>query len=260
MRRIRLILDLHGDLPANSEAEHQLLDVRERDRANQFVFVRDRRQFIRAHSLLRRSLADALGVPASDVAYERILSGKPVLVGSARERCNFNMSHCAGGILIGLASEPIGVDIERTDGRPFPEEVFLATFTSIERSSLMLHSGGALTRASFAHWTRKEAVLKADGCGLSFEPSAFEIIPEVVQSAGREWSRDRWATSIRSRTYYGVTSVLRAGWAFSLAYPDHDQYDRVAEAIDALEVTCSADQGVCLGEVRGTGRPTPGYR
>lgn len=237
MSEVRLVLDLHGELPESTSLDYQWLDAQERDRASRFVFAPHRRQFVRAHGLLRRNLAEALGLPAAEVAYERTAFGKPVLAGPAGARCQFNMSHCAGAILIGVAQQAIGVDIEFVNGRPFPAEISSTVFTATERASLALHSGDSLRRACFAHWTRKEAVLKAEGCGLSFEPSGFEVVPVEVAASAGEWNRDVWTAEIRGNTYYGVTSILHAGWTLSVACAGVEQQQQAMVALSTLAVS-----------------------
>lgn len=234
MTEVRLILDLHEELSENTATESQRLDAQERERAGRFVFARDRRQFVRAHSLLRTTLGEVLGVPPGEVSQERDPCGKPVLAGPAAARCQFNMSHCTGAILIGIASSSIGVDIESIRGRPFPFEVCSTVFTSAERSGFDDGTEEALTRACYAHWTRKEAVLKAEGCGLSLEPSTFEIAPVGQPPMAGEASRDTWTARIRDTTYHGVTSVLDAGWVLSVACADADQRAQAMAALDRL--------------------------
>ena len=89
---------------------------------------------------------------------------------------------------------PIGVDVELQ--RAVPDALALAArnFTPAEYADLRSLEGPERDVAFLRCWTRKEACLKAIGCGLSIEPR----LVEVGQTPGRSRARIPTATGPRS--------------------------------------------------------------
>ena len=89
--------------------------------------------------------------------------GKPFLVNGPY----FSISHCKEGIAVAIDDEPIGIDIEHI--RKADRELIQRTMNEEEVRLI----ARALDKADIAFtrlWTRKEAVVKAQGTGiLSFE-------------------------------------------------------------------------------------------
>lgn len=232
MSALELILDCHVELPGVDPEDWQLLSAEEQDKARRFVFDRDRQQSIRATAGLRRALARYCGLPAEKLVFERNDYGKPRLampgegapsiVGSGQQHaerwasCQFNLSHTSGAILIGIAEHALGVDVEHFGGRPFPESIMNVVFTAPECERIRADPLG-IQIAGYLHWSRKEAVIKADGRGLSLNPASFELQFEPLATGGGEWSRDRWVCQIGEQSYFGATVALRTGWVCAVA-------------------------------------------
>jgi 4'-phosphopantetheinyl transferase len=146
-----------------------LLDDRERRRLAAFVRPGDRLLYATAHLALRRLLAGYLGVPPAGIGFVRGVCpgcgerhGRPGLPG---DPLHFSLSHTRGLILVGVAAEPVGVDVERVVGAA-TAEVCAAAFHPAERAELD-GLAPAERPARFARlWTRKEAYLKGLGTGL----------------------------------------------------------------------------------------------
>ncbi len=148
--------------PAGSE---DMLTDAELQRAARFVRPDDGRRYRAAHGALR----GLLGTPAPWVIGAH---GKPAL---ASPPPYFNLSRRGGVALIGIsATHDIGVDVEPLRAMPDAEDLAQLHFTAREREGVARASGGERDRAFLRGWTRKEACLKATGCGLSLAPSSFE--------------------------------------------------------------------------------------
>ncbi|CAN5287777.1 hypothetical protein BH11ACT4_BH11ACT4_21930 [soil metagenome] len=119
--------------------------------------------FLAGRMLLRALAAELTGVAAADI---RIAArcpdcggphGRPVIEGS---RLHVGLAHCPTAVVAAASWDgPIGIDVEQSPGSP---EAVAAI--------------GALTGlADLRHWTRVEAVLKADGRGLRVDPAAVSV-------------------------------------------------------------------------------------
>ena len=159
------------------------LDRDERTRAAAFVREADRVRYAAAHIALRRLLGAATGTPARDLVLVREPCpccgkphGRPALAlpsgaEPGRRPPHFSLSHGGDLVLIGLASAPIGVDVEAL---PEPRVVDdLATVLHPAERQELDAVPTVRRAAAFARlWTRKEAYLKGLGTGLGRDPSA----------------------------------------------------------------------------------------
>jgi 4'-phosphopantetheinyl transferase len=150
-----------------------LLSDAERARGATFRRNDDTRAFCQSHAFLRRVLSGYLGIDPVEIAIGRSETGKPYLLHDTDLR--FNLSHCSTAALLALAQgREIGVDVE--DIHPFPdlEQVIAHMLTLDEQAALTHHEGERLVLYLRA-WTRKEAILKALGKGLSLSPQSFSV-------------------------------------------------------------------------------------
>lgn len=148
-----------------------VLDTDERARAARFVRPVDRRRFVVAHALLRRTLADYTGVAPADLVIEARPClqcgephGKPGLVGPGPE---FNLTHSAGVVAVAVAPDrPVGLDVQEMrelDHRGLSRRFF----SPAERADIEAHGDAAGLERFHQLWARKEAVLKATGEGIT---------------------------------------------------------------------------------------------
>jgi 4'-phosphopantetheinyl transferase len=107
---------------------------------------------------------------------ERGSQGKPFA--PALPDLHFNLSHAGADVLLAFASgEPLGVDLERVDRRVAIDAIAARHFAPAEAAALA-RLAPEQRRTAFLHlWTRKEAVLKAIGAGLSYglQRVAFDL-------------------------------------------------------------------------------------
>ena len=124
---------------------------------------------------LRLVLARYLDVPPAVVRYELGPKGKPHLSGDLA-RIKFNMAHSDGLALVAMTRDlAVGVDIERM--RDLPDATALADHHFSERECSALRAAPPPQRSArfLRYWTRKEAVIKASGEGLSRALDAFDV-------------------------------------------------------------------------------------
>ncbi|WP_457104357.1 4'-phosphopantetheinyl transferase family protein [Methylobacterium sp. P5_C11] len=153
-----------------------LLDSAECRRADRFVRSADRARFVASHAALRLILGEALGLAPAGLQFDTGPAGKPDLAGAARGGVTFNLSHSGARALIGLAQgRPIGVDVEAVRTMPDALRIARAHFSADEVSALADTPRSAVERVFFGLWTRKEAVVKALGSGLSLPLDRFSV-------------------------------------------------------------------------------------
>lgn len=124
-------------------------------------------EFIKGRALLRAVLATHCDRAAQALEIVTDAFGKPRLRGSAG--CpQFNVSHSGTRALIAISPAAVGVDIEAIKEIDYLA-VAAVMFSTGEREMIRSKTGDRLVDAFFTIWTRKEAYLKAMGCGFSSE-------------------------------------------------------------------------------------------
>jgi 4'-phosphopantetheinyl transferase len=204
-----------------------LLSDDERQRASRLIHVQDQRRFIAGRARLRQILAHYVALPPDALVFCYGAQGKPAL-SHAHAAPFFNLSHSGG--LVALAVAPgcdIGIDIERL--RPIERDVANRFFSAGENAALARLHKADWRDAFYGCWTRKEAVVKALGKGLSLPLDSFEVTvqrgtPACVlhfdgcRDAGLQWSLADLALgpglvgAIAARTMGAGLSVRRRHW------------------------------------------------
>jgi 4'-phosphopantetheinyl transferase len=188
------------DEPAAVGSEAGVLSPDEIARAGRFHFERDRIHFTRCRSALRNLLAGYLAIPATEIRFEYLASGKPQLADQQNPRAlQFNVSHSAGIALIAIGSEHrLGVDIEKIRDDVDTTALAERFFSLRERAGLQALPDHLRVPGFFACWTRKEAFLKATGDGLSFPLADFSVTthpdsdPALEEIKGNTVVREQW--------------------------------------------------------------------
>jgi 4'-phosphopantetheinyl transferase len=145
----------------------RLLSRDEIERGDRFVFDNDRQHFIAARGTLRKILGAYIGKSPQDLCFTTGRYGKPHL--SSEDHClQFNLSHSRGVAAIAVAvDQEVGIDIEFVDSQFDVLKVAPNVFSADDTEKIRSHSSAKGASAFFTGWTRKEALLKAMGEGLS---------------------------------------------------------------------------------------------
>lgn len=172
----------------------------ERVRASLFRSEVDGACFMERRAALRTILARYLEIAPRDVEFTVDEFGKPsVIVPDGSAELSFNASHSGTVAAIAITRlGRIGIDIERL--RPLPEAESIAArfFTANEAVALAALSSEDRVNGFFNAWTRKEAVVKALGAGLSIRLDSFEVSlrprepPAILRSDIPDADPKRW--------------------------------------------------------------------
>lgn len=150
----------------------QLLSLDELQRADRFVFEKDRQAYTVARGLLRQKLAEATGREPNNLTFEYNNFGKPFLVGVPN--LSFNLSHSGDGMVLAISDgRTVGIDLEDTS-RPVEIHQIAPHFFAPQEVE-MLNTLPDQVQGFFTCWTRKEAYVKARGKGLSIPLDQFVV-------------------------------------------------------------------------------------
>jgi 4'-phosphopantetheinyl transferase len=175
----------------------QNLSSDERERAERFRFPVDREHFVVGRFVLRMLVSRYLRLPGSALRFRYGPFGKPTLDGGHGSSLRFNAAHSGGLAVYAFADrQEVGVDLEAEHSARSQAGVPDSCFTPAEQQALAALAPGQRQRATLALWTRKEAYLKALGCGLQQAPSSFEMsVPPAPPALLREPWGERDARS-----------------------------------------------------------------
>lgn len=205
----RIALEVGSERLGRLEAH---LSGAERDRASRFYFARHRRQFIVARGALRELLASYLNCEPMSLRFTSNRYGKPRLDGHSP--LSFNVSHSGELALCALtAVGPVGVDLERERPMPNFERLAETFFAPEERSALDSQPARERAASFYTIWTRKEAVVKAHGRGLTIPLHAFA----VSAMPGGPFELLRWEAEPRADSLALYDLPLGEGYAAALA-------------------------------------------
>jgi 4'-phosphopantetheinyl transferase len=146
----------------------------ERERAGRLRFAADQQQSIASRSTLRLLLRHYVSAEhPRDIRISYGGQGKPYL---ANSDLRFNLSHTRDLALFAFAREiDLGIDVENAQVSGDLDAVAEQNFAPAEHDALRAMSQNERIRAFYRCWTRKEALLKAEGSGLFRALDTFTV-------------------------------------------------------------------------------------
>ena len=149
-----------GTCLLNVEQAMQRVSAQRREQVMRLRRVEDRQAALAAWLLLQRALQQCYGI-AEMGQWKFGAGGKPFL--ASCPHIHFNLSHTAGVAVCAVDEAPVGVDVERVV--PLDPDVLACTMNCDEQTSI---TASGHPEETFMHlWTRKEALLKLTGHGLT---------------------------------------------------------------------------------------------
>lgn len=187
-----------------------LLSGEELARADRFHFERDRLRFLRRRAARRLWLSSRLGIPASGIRFLENACGRPAVVG-APEAFAFNATASGDrALLAAVHGAAVGVDVEQWRPLGGDLEGLILRLAPGERRTLLALPPGARADRFFECWTRKEAMAKAAGLGLSLPLEAYEVpLDAQVAEALIHWPED----PLPHRRWLATSLSLGHGWS-----------------------------------------------
>ena len=205
-------VDLYLLKPENISADQlallpDALSPTERQQWQEIHHPGRRQEFLLSRVLLRRLLADRLQCQASELLFCTNPHGKPEL---SDQRWQFNLSHSGDWLVIALCAKgPLGVDVELGQRRRQTLPLARRFYATSEYEWLAALPAEEQESAFYRLWSRKEAVLKAQGAGIAAGLDKVRFVPE------EGWRLDN---RLDSRSYLVLDWHFGSGW-LSLAAP-----------------------------------------
>jgi 4'-phosphopantetheinyl transferase len=163
------------------------LNDQEKIVAERFRFEGDRNRYVTGRKSLRNLLAKYHSVDMSDIHIIGEKGQKPQVI-SPNSTIRFNISHSGEWVVIALAQEELGIDIEWIDSAFDYSNILMEHFGMAERQ--FISSAENPLSAFYFLWTRKEALAKAEGSGLPENLSWVSVLgrDSISGSNKKKWN------------------------------------------------------------------------
>lgn len=135
-------------------------------------------------------LRDLLGHAPTEWSYNE--NGKPFLAGEDKA-LYFSISHCKSAIVVAVADEPIGIDVESI--RKVDDSLIERTMN--EQEQHYIRAAKQPQRAFTALWTKKEAILKWIGTGIN----SFDQLKTITERHNPKPNRNIKIETIEAEKY-----------------------------------------------------------
>lgn len=164
------------------------LDDEERAHAERLALAEVRARFVLVRSALRRILGRYLERAPHALDFVTGPHGKRALADAA---LSFNLSHAGDYALIAITKRwPLGVDIERISSARAWTDIAERFYSEHEQAQLTVLPEAEREGAFFRVWSRKEAVVKALGEGLTCPFSTFDVSADADDARLLAFRRD----------------------------------------------------------------------
>ena len=158
---------------AAASVHEQYLTDHERVQSNRYRHADDRRRFIVGRAVFRIIASVLMETAPLDISIRSTRYGRPVI---DRTTLSINVSHSGDWILVAAADRTsVGVDVEAYSSSVDVVGVSAAVFSDWECQTLLGFAPSRQSRLFFDIWARKEAFIKADGRGIHFGLSRFDV-------------------------------------------------------------------------------------
>ncbi|WP_279244475.1 4'-phosphopantetheinyl transferase family protein [Candidatus Litorirhabdus singularis] len=186
-------------------------------RAKRFHDPQQGRQWRYFHCALRQVLARYTDCASQPLRFGTIEQDKPVLLDFPE--LHFNLSHTASRALLAVTrAAPVGIDIEQQRQLKDREAMIRRYFSVSEQEQLAAPQYAEKSvdkdQAFFRLWTRKEAIIKANGLGLGIALDSFDVPSEPIPT----WRVCKLSSPANGKRHYRLQDVeVSRGYAAAIA-------------------------------------------
>ena len=195
----------------NLEKLWKPLSDQEKTQAEKFINKPLRDRYVMSHGLLRYLLSFYVGSKPHEIEYSVNQFGKPFLKEESY-RVQFNMSHSKDyAAYIMVLDCQVGIDIEWKDKTINFEEISDLVLSPGEINSFHKLTPEGKFQTFYDIWTKKEAIVKAIGDGLSYPIKTIEIMNSTNNVKGCYTTADRntfhWSALQNLDDYAGAVAL-----------------------------------------------------
>jgi 4'-phosphopantetheinyl transferase len=151
---------------------YRSLSIAERSKAHRFVNKKDRVSHVITYGLLRLILSHHCHLAPEEIQIHRSSLGKPYVAGNMP---HFNLSHTKNLLVIAVAGDEVGVDVEYVNPAFLFQHVAEFVLCKAEQQTLACIPPHQQQAKFFEYWTAKEALLKLLGTGLRRDPTTLHM-------------------------------------------------------------------------------------
>ncbi|MFN3695212.1 MAG: 4'-phosphopantetheinyl transferase family protein, partial [Ignavibacterium sp.] len=158
----------------------QFISEDEKGKVNRFKFSVNRQNSIITYYFRRKILSQYLIIEPSEIEFSYNAYGKPLISEPQRSGIHFNYSHSDDFLIFAVSKNiEVGIDIELV--KDLPDLIDLAKNYFSDSEFQHFHSlENKIDRINFFYkiWTRKEALLKAAGIGITDDLKSINLMTE----------------------------------------------------------------------------------
>lgn len=148
-------------------------------RGERFLHAKDKEVYLLGKYVLRKILASLTGLPPAEITFSFSNTKKPSFPDQ-----DFNLTHSGDHTYLAFSPFAIGIDAEKINPDFDTQPIIDSCFSDEERA--MLLTGNYLLNF-YMVWTRKEALLKATGEGLTENMKQVSILEDQVVRQGKRY-------------------------------------------------------------------------
>jgi 4'-phosphopantetheinyl transferase len=135
----------------------EILSKKELAKSLRYIRKADRERYIAGKYFLRSLLSEIMSISAGEIEFNYTADKKPFIIG-----VEFNVSHSGNYVVTAIGKERVGIDIELVN-LDFDFEPLLPNNFSNDEAAFIKDKAANF----YQLWTRKEALLKATGEGIT---------------------------------------------------------------------------------------------
>ena len=197
LSKVQILID--DDMSrCTAEEVAQLLpkvSVQRREQALRYKHVFGQYCCLRSWMMLNELMSEGISELVSEWEYNEY--GKPSFrLSPLTSHLHFSISHCKEAIAVVVADEPVGIDIEGL--RHASDELIEQVMNEEEKERVKSQKSRVERDRAFTRlWTKKEAVLKAQGTGIQ----SFEQLKDVLKQSA-----------------FSIQTIEKEKYIYSIAY------------------------------------------
>src|SRR5450631_525772 len=170
---------LTSDFSSVTESERMI--------GERFRFDDDRNRYITGRRSLRFLLSNYLSLDPLEIRIVAEKGQKPFIENPGFQ-IRFNISHSGQWVVVALAQDELGIDIEEINPSFDYSDLLREHFSLAEQQ--FITTAKLPASAFYFLWTRKEAVMKAEGIGLYENLKTVPVLDQPLSNGGciKKWT------------------------------------------------------------------------